>query len=119
MVVFWRQHRVIVMSYIDDFVVLGWSKEQVLWLQDQFIALLLLWLGWVCEPTKGVWELTQVAEVLGLTVNLRDGVFSVLSDKVLELVCLCAANCQLQQSWCQLVQLMGMVVVVSCVALLL
>jgi hypothetical protein len=27
MVVFWRQHGVIVMSYIDDFMVLGWSKE--------------------------------------------------------------------------------------------
>jgi hypothetical protein len=53
MVAIWWQQGIIVMSYINDFVVLVSSRGHALTLHNQFITALLNQLGWVHEETKG------------------------------------------------------------------
>jgi hypothetical protein len=61
------------MSYIDDFMVMACMKEEACYVHDKFISLMLDVLGWLWEETKGKWEPTQVAKVLGLVVDLKRG----------------------------------------------
>lgn len=78
----WRRKGILVMVYVDDFVVLAASRELLLQIRDQEIAPLLDKLGWHREPSKGMWEPTQVADVLGLTADLLQGCWFIPKRKV-------------------------------------
>lgn len=71
------------MVYIDDFCILAPTREELLRVRDLVIAPLLETLGWIQEPEKGCWEPTQVTEVLGLLVDLKEGRFIIPERKVI------------------------------------
>jgi hypothetical protein len=75
MVKMWWKVGVFAMAYLDDFCVLVRTAEELLDICNNIIVPLLDKLGWLCKPMKGCWELMQTAEVLGLIVDLKDGVF--------------------------------------------
>jgi hypothetical protein len=79
---FWWRQGIICMAYIDNFVVLALSQEELLSIHNHTISPTLKQLGWVWEPTKGAWEPTQHAEVLRLVVNLASGLFLASEEKL-------------------------------------
>lgn len=96
MITFWHQQGVMCMAYIDDFMVLVLSKEELWLIRDQVIMPTLECLSWLREPTKGEWEPMQRAEVLGLIINLAGGRFEASLEK------LCAIEAMVQEhlQWC-------------------
>lgn len=82
MITYWRRQGIFCMAYIDDFVVLAPTWEELLQIRDQIIGPTLSRLGWVREPSKGQWEPVQRAEVLGLDVDLEAGRFVISQQKI-------------------------------------
>ncbi|ELR11801.1 uncharacterized protein ACA1_362880 [Acanthamoeba castellanii str. Neff] len=115
----WRRQGIIVMSYLDDFVVMAPDCEALQQIHDTVITLTLDRLGWLREPTKGEWELTQCAEVLGLVVDLGMGLLRVPEPKVEALEGLCLRNVCDHRTRRQLAELVGSVTAVSRAALVL
>jgi hypothetical protein len=93
------------MAYIDDFMVLAPSREELLQVHNEVISPTLKWLGWIREPTKGLWEPTQCTKVLGLVVDLESGVFQASEEKLLaieHMVCVHLATCHTKRELAQL-----------------
>jgi hypothetical protein len=66
---------------MDDFMFMAHSREAILLQRDRVEALLHR-LGLHRNPKKGLWEPTQVGDHLGLTIDLRNGVFRAPIDKL-------------------------------------
>jgi hypothetical protein len=116
MVQSWHAHGVLVFVYINNFAVVASSLEELCWICDQVVELSLAWLGWVCETTKGQWEPTQVVEVMGLLLDLRQGCVFVPELKLLwvETICwVCAGDCM---TWWSLAAIVGFVMALKCAA---
>jgi hypothetical protein len=113
MIMFWCWQGVMCMAYINDFVVLALSKEELWWIRDQVIVPTLERLGWLREPTKGEWEPMQCAEVLGLIVDLVGGRFEASLKKLRAIEAMVQEHLQ----WChtkrQLAQLAGLINAIS------
>jgi hypothetical protein len=75
----WRGARLL--PYIDDFLFMASSHDATLPLRDRIDALLHR-LGLKRNPTKGMWEPTQVGDHLGLTIDLLNGEFRAPVDKL-------------------------------------
>jgi hypothetical protein len=69
------------LPYMDDFMFMAHSREAALLLRDRVEALRHR-LGLQRNPTKGLWEPTQVGDHLGLTINLLKGEFRAPVDKL-------------------------------------
>ncbi len=85
----WRKQGVFVMAYVDDFIVLAPTKEELLKVRDHIIVPTLDRLGWIREPSKGQWEPVQSLVVLGLGINLLTGRFFVPNEKQVKVQNLC------------------------------
>jgi hypothetical protein len=116
MITFWCWQGVMCMAYIDDFMVLALSKEELQWIRDQVITPTLKCLGWLREPTKGEWEPMQHAEVLGLIVDLAGGRFEASLEKLHTIKAVVQEHLQLCHTKRQLVQLAGSINAISKVA---
>ncbi len=82
MVKYLRKNKVHLVVYLDDFVIMAPTREELLWIRDHCITPTLHRLGWVREPSKGQWDPTQRTEVLGLIVDLIQGKFFIPQVKV-------------------------------------
>lgn len=68
----WRRMGIRVLVYIDDFILLARSREDLL-RQRAIIEADMAALGLRRDPAKGHWEPTQRLEFLGLTIDLASG----------------------------------------------
>jgi hypothetical protein len=69
---------------MDDFMFTAYSHKAALFLRDRVEALSHQ-LSLQRNPKKGLWESTQVGHDLGLTIDLQNGEFRALIDKLLTL----------------------------------
>lgn len=73
MVKSWCALGVLVFVYVNNFVVVASLPEVLCQIHNQIVAPSLECLGWVWETTKGMWEPSQLVEVMGLLLNLHQG----------------------------------------------
>jgi hypothetical protein len=66
---------------MNDFLFMAHSRETTLLLRDRVEALLHR-LGLQRNPRKGMWEPTQVGDHLSLSIDLYNGEFRALHDKL-------------------------------------
>lgn len=78
----WRRLGIFVVAYLDDFVVLARTKEDLIRIRDQIIAPDLVNFGLIRAPQKGQWEPTQQLKVLGLILDLENGLVIVPQEKI-------------------------------------
>jgi hypothetical protein len=82
MVKYLRRKGVFLIVYLDDFVIMAPTKEELLVIRNTIVLPLLDRLGWVKEMSKSHLEPTQRTTVLGLVVDLQQGKFFVPEEKV-------------------------------------
>ncbi|KAK3249526.1 hypothetical protein CYMTET_41046 [Cymbomonas tetramitiformis] len=70
-----------VLPYMDDFLVIVKTQDEA-YVQRDRVSRLLVRLGFFRNEKKGHWEPTQVAEHLGLQVDLKDGQFRVTKARL-------------------------------------
>lgn len=78
----WRAQGIFVVAYLDDFIVLASSAEELLRIREEIIKPDLEGFGLVRAPGKGHWEPTQVIDILGLTLDLEGGWVKIPREKV-------------------------------------
>eukprot|EP00854_Cymbomonas_tetramitiformis_P015010 gene15010-biopygen15455 len=70
-----------VLPYMDDFLVIVKTQDEA-YVQRDRVSRLLVRLGFFRNEKKGHWEPTQVAEHLGLEMDLKDGLFRVTEARL-------------------------------------
>jgi hypothetical protein len=83
MVKSWRVLGVLVFVFVDDFAVVASSPEALRQIRDTIISPSLAELGWVRETSKGQWEPSQRVEVMGLLLDLQEGLVSIPEPKLI------------------------------------
>lgn len=78
----WRRSGILVVAYLDDFIVLARSAAELRHIRDKIIEPDLANFGLVRAPAKGHWEPTQVINILGLQIDFVGGLVKIPKDKI-------------------------------------
>jgi hypothetical protein len=81
----WRAKGYMVVFYIDDFLFLAWSPEQLSTIMDDVLRTLAE-LGWVVKLSKSVLVPTQLIYFLGFTLDFQRGEIRISQEKAADLI---------------------------------
>jgi hypothetical protein len=77
-----RSQGIYVVAYLDDWIVMARTLQELLEIRDTKVAPLFERLGLIRHPEKGHWEPTQRAQVLGLIIDSLEGKVYVPEEKL-------------------------------------